>query len=110
MLGENDPELMKLAIEYHQEHERLSDPNGKLLASINLGLCYESLGNEKGSIIWFQNALKYSIQLSNLSGQTLAIGNMGKIGKKALIENKDKMKLFIEKYLKLSEEMHDNQG
>ena len=61
-------------------------------------------------MFWFQNALKYSVQMSNLSGQSLAIANIGKIGTKELSENKDKMKIFVEKYLKLSEEMQDTKG
>lgn len=48
--------------------------------------------------------------MSNLSGQSLAVGNIGKIGTKNLSENKDKMKIFVEKYLKLSEEMQDDKG
>jgi hypothetical protein len=40
--------------------------------------------------------------MANLSGQSLAIGNIGKIGTKSLSENKDKMKIFVEKYLKLA--------
>lgn len=84
--------------------------NGKFLAAINLGLCYDRAGDSKNSIFWFQNALKHSVQMSNLSGQSLAIGNIGKIGTKNLIENKDKMKIFVEKYLKLSEEMQDSKG
>ena len=45
--------------------------------------------------------------MSNLNGQSVAMGNIGKIGTKDLSENKDKMKLFVEKYLKLSAEMED---
>jgi hypothetical protein len=45
--------------------------------------------------------------MSNLVGQSLAIGNIGKIGAKGLNENKDKMKVFVEKYLKLAKEMRD---
>ena len=81
----------------------MADVNGKFLASINLGLCYDRLGDQKNSIYYFQNALKFSIQMSNLSGQSLAVGNIGRIGTKNLSENKDKMKIFVEKYLKLSE-------
>jgi tetratricopeptide (TPR) repeat protein len=109
-LGEADPELTKKAIEYHTLHEALADVNGKFLASINLGLCYDRLGDSKNSIFYFQNALKYSIQMSNISGQSVAMGNIGKIGTKDLSENKDKMKIFVEKYLKLSSEMHDEKG
>ena len=107
LLGEADPDLTKKAIEYHALHENLADINGKFLASINLGLCYDRLGDSKNSIFHFQNALKFSIQMSNISGQSVAMGNIGKIGTKDLSENKDKMKLFVEKYLKLSSELRD---
>ena len=80
------------------------------MASINLGLCYDRLGDSKNSIFHFQNGLKYSIQMSNISGQSVAMGNIGKIGTKDLSENKDKMKIFVEKYLKLSSELKDEKA
>ena len=76
-------------------HEQLADVNGKFLAAINLGLCYDRIADNKNSIFWFQSALKHSVQMANLSGQSLAIGNIGRIGTKNLSENKDKMKLFV---------------
>ena len=48
--------------------------------------------------------------MNNVSGQSVAMGNIGKIGTKDLSENKDKMKIFVEKYLKLSAEMKDERG
>ena len=84
LLGEADPEYSRKAIEYHTLHEALADVNGKFLASINLGLCHDRLGDQKNSIYFFQNALKHSIQMSNLSGQSVAMGNIGKIGTKDL--------------------------
>jgi len=48
--------------------------------------------------------------MSNVNGQSVAMGNIGKIGTKDLSENKDKMKIFVEKYLKLSAEMKDDRG
>ena len=95
LLGDAESEYTQKAIEYHHLHEELADVNGKFLASINLGLCYDRLGDQKNSIYYFQNALKFSIQMSNLSGQSLAVGNIGKIGTKNLSENKDKMKIFV---------------
>jgi len=97
-------------VEYHNRHEQLADTNGKFLASINLGICYDRLGDYKNSVYWYQNALKHSVKMSNLVGQSLAIGNIGKIGAKGLNENKDKMKVFVEKYLKLAKEMRDEKG
>jgi hypothetical protein len=88
----------------------LADVNGKFLASINLGLCFDRLADNKNSIYHFQNALKHSIQMSNITGQSVAMGNIGKIGTRDLSENKDKMKIFVEKYLQLSSEMRDEKG
>lgn len=107
LMGEKDSSCITKAIEYHTLHEQLADVNGKFLASINLGLCYDRLGDNKNSVYWFQNGLKHSVQMSNLTGQSLAIGNIGRIGTKNLSENKDKMKIFVEKYLRLAEEMQD---
>lgn len=33
------------AIVYHNKHLELADVNGKFLALINLGLCYDKMGN-----------------------------------------------------------------
>jgi hypothetical protein len=60
-----------------------------------LGICYDKLSDNKNSVYWFQSALKHSIQMSNISGQSLAIGNIGRIGFKNLSYNKDKMKIFV---------------
>lgn len=45
------------------------------------------------SLFQYQNALKYAIKMSNLVGQSIAIGNIGKIGTKGLYDNTDKMKV-----------------
>lgn len=82
LIADQDPQFVNKAIEYNHLHEELADTNGKFLASINLGLCYDKLGDQKNSIFYFQNALKFSIQMSNLSGQSLAVGNIGRIGTK----------------------------
>ena len=55
-------------------------------------------------------ALQHSIKMSNLIGQSLAVGSIGRIGVPGLNDNKDKMKVFVEKYLKLSKEMKNVEG
>ena len=80
ILSERDPSLTEKAIEYHVLHEQLADTNGKFIASINLGLCYEKLQDRKNSVYWFQMALQHSIKMSNLVGQSLAVGSIGRIG------------------------------
>jgi len=105
LLSEDKPERLEDAIQYHKKHEEVSDLNGKFLACINLGLCYDKLPDAKMSLFYYQNALKYAIKMSNLVGQSIAIGNIGKIGTKGLYDNTDKMKMFVERYIKIASEL-----
>lgn len=100
-------EMLEQAISYHQRHEELADVNGKFLASINLGLCYDLLDDNKNSVYHFQNGLKYAVKMSSVVGQSIAIGNIGRIGTAGLHDNRDKMKLFLEKYIQLSKDLKD---
>lgn len=43
LLSDEKPEKITDAIEYHKKHEEVSDLNGKFLACINLGLCYDKI-------------------------------------------------------------------
>lgn len=95
LLSEENPAHVHDAIHFHKKHEDISDSNGKFLASINLGLCYDLLKDQKLSLFYFQNALKYSLKMANLIGQSIAIGNIGKIGTKGLYDNTDKMKVTL---------------
>ena len=56
LMGEKDSTFISKAIDYHSLHEKLADVNGKFLASINMGLCYDRLGDNTNSVYWFQNA------------------------------------------------------
>jgi hypothetical protein len=84
--------------------------NGKFLASINMGLCFDLLGDNKNSVYYFQNALKYAVKMSSVVGQSIAIGNIGRIGTAGLHDNRDKMKLFLEKYIQLSKDLKDTEN
>lgn len=48
--------------------------------------------------------------MANLVGQSIAIGNIGRIGTLGLHNNKERMRVFIEKYMKLSEGLNDRKG
>ena len=45
--------LFKEAIYYHKKHEELADINGKFLALINLGLCYDKMGMFEESMVQY---------------------------------------------------------
>ena len=53
---------------------------GKFLAHVNLGIIYNSVGDFEKSSINHQFALRYAIQMSSVAGQSVAIGNLGKVG------------------------------
>jgi len=79
-LAETEPKYFHESIEYHQKHKEIADVAGKFLAHVNLGLVYNSLGDPEKASINQQFALRYAIQMSSVAGQSLAIGNLGKIG------------------------------
>ena len=82
-LAEADPNFYKDAIEYHTKHKEIADVAGKFLAHINLGIIYNLMGDHEKSAINHQFALRYAIQMSSVAGQSVAIGNLGKVGGKA---------------------------
>lgn len=79
-LGDQNPVYYKDSIEYHSKHKEVADVAGKFLAHINLGIIYNSMGEHEKSSINHQFALRYAIQMSSVAGQSIAIGNLGKVG------------------------------
>ena len=110
LMAEIDAKYYEEAILFHTKHEKIADVNGRFLAYINLGLCFDTVGDHQNSIKNYQEALRHSVKMSNLVQQSLAIGNIGKIGAMGLHQNKEKMKVFVEKYLQLSDELRDPKG
>ena len=81
-MGETQPNYYKDAIDYHTKHKEVADVAGKFLAHINLGIIYNAVGDFEKSSINHQFALRYAIQMSSVAGQSVAIGNLGKVGGK----------------------------
>lgn len=111
-LGEADPNLYKDAIEYHTKHKEIADVAGKFLAHINLGIIYNNIGDHEKASINHQFALRYAIQMSSVAGQSVAIGNLGKVGGKNIYAqmNAEKLQMFVERYLELSNELKYRKG
>lgn len=113
-LGETDkPEFYKEAIEFHNKHKEIADVAGKFLAHINLGIIYNNVGDHEKATINHHFALRYAVQMSSVAGQSVAIGNLGKVGGKNMqttMLNQDKMQMFVERYLELSNELKYRKG
>ena len=111
-LGEIDPIYYNDAITYHMKHKEIADVAGKFLAHVNLGIIYNQIGDYEKSSINHQFALRYAIQMSSVAGQSVAIGNLGKVGGNQVYAqmNQDKMQMFVERYLELSNELKYRKG
>ena len=111
-LGETEPKYYKDAIDFHTKHKEVADVAGKFLAHINLGIIYNATGDHEKSSINHQFALRYAIQMSSVAGQSVAIGNLGKVGGNQVYAqmNQDKLQMFVERYLELSSELKYRKG
>lgn len=111
-LGDIDNIFYNDAITYHMKHKEIADVAGKFLAHINLGIIYNMAGDYEKSSINHQFALRYAIQMSSVAGQSVAIGNLGKVGGNKIYAqmNQDKMQMFVERYLELSNELKYRKG
>lgn len=87
----------------HLKHKEIADTAGKFISHVNLGIIYNLLGDQEKSNINHQFALRYAVQMSNIPGQKVALGNLGKIGSYNFSSNADKLMSFIENYMELSE-------
>ena len=110
-LGDSDPKYYQDAIEHHNKHKEIADVAGKFLAHINLGIIHNKLGDQEKSSINHQFALRYAIQMSSVAGQSVAIGNLGKVGNQMYSTmNQDKLQMFVERYLELANELKYRKG
>lgn len=79
-MGTKYRRFYKSALEYHLKHDKIADTAGKFIANINIGIIQELLGNKEKAMEYHQIALQYALELSNIEGQKIAIGNLGRIG------------------------------
>ena len=77
-----------------------------------MGIIYNATGDHEKSSINHQFALRYAIQMSSVAGQSVAIGNLGKVGGNQVYAqmNQDKLQMFVERYLELSSELKYRKG
>ncbi len=116
-MGEDNPKFFEDSIEYHMKHKEIADVAGKFLAHVNLGIVYNKTGDQEKASINHQFALRYAIQMSSVAGQSIAIGNLGKLGGSTMTDgesmsfaNSEKLQMFVERYLELSSELKYRKG
>ena len=81
-IAETDSTYYDDSIEYHTKHKDIADMAGKFLAHINLGIIYNNKEDFEKATINHQCAYRYAIQMSSVAGQSVAVGNLGKVGGK----------------------------
>ncbi len=109
-LGARDPRLYRAAIEYHNKHCEIADLPGKFIANVNLGIVHSALGENEKAAAYQQTALKLALQISSVAGQTIAIGNLGRIGGVGMVSDRGRLRAFVERYLALAGEMKHRKG
>ena len=110
-LALKDSKYYENAIEYHNKHKAIADIGGKFIAHINLGIAFSSTGENEKAAINFQMALRCAIQMSSKAGQSLAIGNLGKIGyNNTIISDQEKLQMLIQRYIELANYLKDEEG
>jgi hypothetical protein len=66
------------AISYHFRHLEIGpDDGGRFVADSNLGLCFGMIGDIVQSAKHQQDALRTTIKMQTLYGQSIAVGNLG---------------------------------
>jgi tetratricopeptide (TPR) repeat protein len=66
------------AIDFHTRHLEIGpDMGGKLVAHLNLGVCYTWLQEINRAARHYQDALRIAIKMQTLYGQAIAVGNLG---------------------------------
>ena len=69
---------LEKAVEYHEKHLSIGpDSGGRFVSNCNLGLCLGMLGNINQAAKHHQDALRISIKMQTLYGQSIAVGNLG---------------------------------
>lgn len=99
-------ENIQQAIKFHQMHVQNSNNDvEKFIALINLGLCFSILQEFTESNQYYQDALKLSINIKSIFGQSIAVGNLGLNGFKQ--DDFKSAKLCFEQNLQLVQMLID---
>ena len=69
-MSEEQDELIKSAIKYHEKHLEFSDDGGKFVANTNLGICHGLLHDDAAAAKSHQDALRIAIKMQSFSGQS----------------------------------------
>ena len=101
-------QLLQQALKHHSFHCEYADGAGQFLAHSNMGLCYDALEDLAHAADEHQQALRNAIHMSSLSGQSMAIGNLGMTALKG--GDLDTARACIERHLQLASSLGDSNG
>jgi tetratricopeptide (TPR) repeat protein len=97
------------AIKYSQRHLDMSiDDGGRFVAHTNLGLCYGMQGDLILAGKHQQEALRVSIKMQTIYGQSIAVGNLGLIALKK--HDLNTAKTCFQQHLQLVQALNDKEA
>ena len=102
-------EYIKIAIECHNKQlEVIPDEGSAFVVNINLALCHCLLNKLSNAAKCNQDALRIAIKIKSLYGQSIAVGNLGKL---ALYRNDfETAKTCFEQHLQLVQALSDHEA
>lgn len=105
-----DPPHLEEAIQHHEDHGNLcaQDAHGRFISHINLGLCFQALGDHERAMIHHKEALAHAVRLGNVDGESCALANIAHVGTHA--GDLNTAKACMERHLSLSETLQDHHG
>lgn len=96
------------AQQHHAAHLELSDPPGKFVVHLNLGLAQAELGELEEASTSYRHALRSAIRAGSMQGEAVACGNLALVAQqKGEVET---VRACLDRYLQLAEALSDSVG
>ena len=98
-------EYIQEAIVAHLKHLDVADAGGAFVAHTNLGLAYSMCGEISNAAKHHQDALRSSIKMQSIYGQSIAVGNLGLLA--MLKGDKTTARTCFEQHVQLIQALQD---
>jgi tetratricopeptide (TPR) repeat protein len=98
-------EHLQHALEYHRQHSEISDAAGIFIANTNMGLIYGQLDNWSRAIEHHKQALQYAVRAGDRQAESLALANLGLMGRSQ--GDLNTAKVCMERHLELAHTLSD---
>eukprot|EP00667_Euglena_gracilis_P007274 EG_transcript_7344 len=96
---------LRTALEFHRQHAEISDAAGIFIANTNMGLIQGQLDNPARAIEHHKQALQYAVRAGDRQAESLALANLGLMGRSQ--GDLNTAKVCMERHLALAQTLSD---